>query len=379
MLAGLQLHTPESPGAPKEPSGCAAANATTAQRSKTLEITEPMTFEQLQTEAASLSASLLPVSCTEQSEPQGAMQALLDLHPLAPAWARAQALQAWAALEDVSNCTGSEVAESRSSGRAGRPGSAAASSCSTSLCSASRPQAAGRGSCGSARSVRSGQRRCTWAGAISAAGPAGGSMEGRRAEQRLCTKTPQGNQAEPSCCMDAQKSLWDRPAAEQQATAGIAGGSSVAYDAEGPPKQAWSAEEDAWVAHAQWMAAHADGADGRRAARHLLAQLLPGRSSTELLARWRWCCHTLVTRGTAPWVEAPSTGSLHPVRVLPTAREALVSNAYAILHLLEHTASGSGPNTTEHRQARGASAVADALHGGECLAEAAPAGAAGAG
>ena len=243
------------------------------------------------------------------------MQALLDRHPLAPAWARAQALQAWAALEDGSSCAGSEVTGSCRSSSAGRPGSAAASiSCSTSQILGRRPLAAERGSCSSAsRSSGAGQRRCTWAGAVtSAVGPAGGSMGGRGAEPRLYAATPQGNQAEQGCCVNAQESSCDWPAAGLQATACTAGGPSIACRAEVPPKQGWSAEEDAWIAHAQWMAAHADGADGRRAARHLLAQLLPHRGSAELLARWRWCAPRACSHGAQRLgLNAPSTESLH--------------------------------------------------------------------
>ena len=337
MFAGLHLQPPEGPGAPGEPPGCAAANANTAERSTTPRDIKSLTFEQLHLEAASLSAGLVPASCAEQSKPQGAMQALLDCHPLAPAWARAQALQAWAALEDGSSCAGSKVAGSRCSSSAGRPSSAVASGCSTSHLLAGRPLDAGRSTCSSAsRSLRAGQRRCTEPGAVTpAVAPADGGMKGRRSEPSFCVTTEHGNEAEASCSIDAQKNSGDRPTAVQQATACTAGGPSIACGPDGPPKQAWSAEEDAWMAHAQWMAAHADGADGRRAAWHLLALLLPHRSSAELLARWRWCGHTLWSR------EAQHLGSKHPLRDICIPQEfllwhmqALLSYAYAIPHLL---------------------------------------------
>lgn len=368
MLAGLDLQPPESPDAPEEQPWCASASANTTNRLITPRGTEPLTLEQLQTEAASLSAGLVPVTSPKQSGPKGAMQALLDRHPLAPARARAQALQAWAALEDGSSCAGSEATGSCCSSSAGWPDSAAASSsCSTNQFSAGRPPAAGRGSCGSAcRSLRAGQRRCTWAGAvIPAAGPAGGSMKGRRAEPSLCTRTQHVNQAEASCCMDAQKSSCNRPAAGVQATAYTAGGPSIAWGAEGPPKQAWSAEEDAWVAHAQWMAAQADSADGRRAARHLLAQLLPHRGSVELLVRWRWCAHgACLHEAQYLGSECPNWVSASQSCYGPCKR---CTFPHALSHIPEGNAnySAQGPYTNAHRQARGAGAVAEALHCGE--------------
>ena len=294
MLASREGQPPESPGVPDEASACAAVPASTAERSTPPGSAAPLTFEQLQSGAARLSVGLARISCLEQGDSQDAMQELLASHPLAPARLRAQALQAWAALEGGSSRAASEVAGSPCSSSAGRPGSAASSSFSACRPAPGsirgQPLVAMRGSCGYGSNPKASQRRCTSADRIS--GPACGIMLGHGAQQGDCTGTQEDNQAEPGCCMDAPESSCGRAAAAAHATARTAGCPCATPGAVGPLKQAWSAEEDAWVAHAQWMAGHAGGAGGRRAARHLLALLMPQRGPTELVARWRWCAHT---------------------------------------------------------------------------------------
>lgn len=318
MLAGLDLQPPESPDTPEETSACAAVTTITAERF--LPPTNSAALEQLRAGAVSLCAGLAPVSCLEQSDPQDAMQSLLYRYPLAPARARAQALRAWAALEDGSSCACLEVAACSCTSSTRRPSSAA----SGSSFSASqpvpapltnRPLAAKRSSCSNGSSLTGDLGRRKRAGTVS--GPADGSMEGRGAEQGVCTRTQQDSQAKPSCCMDVLKASCDRRAPALHAAACTAGGSSVACAADVPPKRVWSSEEDAWIAHAQWMAGHASGVDGRHAARHMLALLLPHRGSAELGVRWRWCARTPVHGAQLrkwkhpQWSSTPPTTSYH--------------------------------------------------------------------
>lgn len=211
---------------------------------------------QLHVEADSLAASTAAARVRDIASPDS-KQALLDRHPLAPACAKSRVLRLWAALEGETSTGRPETVEYRA---ADRSSAVRLRSASTNANGTGGPDHISASSLGT---VQSSDVSCG-----SRTGSAGGS------------------EAAGSCPGESPASPVSSSSAEEAAIRCCSARRRRKDD------DAWSAEEDAWVAHAMWMGALDGQAAARQAARHMLALLLPARSAAELGARWRWCGHS---------------------------------------------------------------------------------------
>ena len=216
---------------------------------------------QLHVEADSLAASNAAARVRDIAS-SDAKQALLDRHPLAPACAKSRVLRLWAALEGE---TSTGRPESIEYGATDRSSAVGLRSASTSANGTGAPNCI---SAGSPKTVEQSDVSC-----------------GSR------TRSAGGSDGAGSCLSESPASPVSSSSAEEAAIRCCLARRRRQDD------DVWSAEEDAWVAHAMWMGALEGQAAARQAARHMLALLLPARSAAELGARWRWCGHRELDSG----------------------------------------------------------------------------------